>query len=64
MEQRGQMMLNKILQYRKGRAPGDKKCSALNTSGGYICETFTATCSIRAFALVQVRARKARGLYD
>ena len=30
------MMLNKILQYRKGRAPGDKKCYALNTSGGYI----------------------------
>ena len=56
------MMLNKILQYRKGRAPGDKKCFALNTSGGYICETFTATCSIRAFALVPVRARKAQGL--
>ena len=54
------MMLNKILQYRKGRAPGDKKCFALNTSGGYI----SATPSIRAFALVQVRARKARGLYD
>ena len=56
------MMLNKILQYRKGRAPGEKKCYALNTSGGYICETFTATCSIRAFALVPVRARKVQGL--
>ena len=63
MEQRGQMMQTKF-KNRKGRAPGDKKCSALNTSGGYICETFTATCSIRAFALVQVRARKARGLHD
>jgi len=47
---------------RKGRAPGDKKCSALNTSGGYICETFTATRSIRAFALLGVRARKLVGL--
>jgi len=50
-------MLNKI-KYRKGRAPGVKKCYALNTSGGYICETFTATCSIRAFALLGVRAQK------
>ena len=58
------MMLNKILKYRKGRAPGDKKCYALNTSGGYICETFMATCSIRAFALLGVRARKPGGLYD
>ena len=30
------MMQNKILQNRKGPAPGDKKCYALNTSGGYI----------------------------
>ena len=49
------MMLNKILQYRKGRAPGDKKCYALNTSGGYI----SATPSIRAFGDPLVRARKA-----
>ena len=46
---------NKILQYRKGRAPGDKKCYALNTSGGYI----SATPSIRAFGDPLVRARKA-----
>ena len=49
------MMLNKILQYRKGRAPGDQKCFALNTSGGYI----SATPSIRAFGDPLVRARKA-----
>jgi len=49
------MMLNKILQYRKGRAPGDKKCYALNTSGGYI----SVTPSIRAFGDPLVRARKA-----
>ena len=54
------MMLNKILQYRKGRAPSVKKCYALNTSGGYISETP----SIGAFALLQVRARKPGGLYD
>jgi len=29
------MVLKKI-KYRKGRAPGEKKCFALNTSGGYI----------------------------
>jgi len=49
------MMLNKILKYRKGRAPGDQKCYALNTSGGYISETP----SIRAFGDPLVRARKA-----
>ena len=49
------MMLNKILQNRKGRAPGDKKCYALNTSGGYI----SVTPSIRAFGDPLVRARKA-----
>ena len=37
-----------------------KKCYALNTSGGYISETP----SIRAFALLGVRARKPGGLYD
>jgi hypothetical protein len=58
------MMLNKILQYRKGRAPGEKKCFALNTSGGYISGGILRepNLSIRAFALVPVRARKARGL--
>ena len=54
------MMLNKILQNRKGPAPGVKKCYALNTSGGYI----SATPSIGAFALLGVRARKPGGLYD
>ena len=49
------MMLNKILKYRKGRAPGDQKCFALNTSGGYI----SAKPSIRAFGDPLVRARKA-----
>ena len=49
------MMLNKILTYRKGPAPGDKKCYALNTSGGYI----SATPSIGAFGDPLVRARKA-----
>jgi len=48
------MMLKKI-KYRKGRAPGDQKCFALNTSGGYI----SATPSIRAFGDPSVRARKA-----
>ena len=57
-------MQNKISKYRKGRAPGDQKCYALNTSGGYILGLVKHTLSIRAFALVQVRARKARGLYD
>ena len=55
------MMLNKILQYRKGRAPSEKKCYALNTSGGYISGGILRepNLSIRAFALVPVRARKA-----
>ena len=48
------MMQNKILQNRKGPAPGDKKCYALNTSGGYI----SATLSIGAFGWLLVRARK------
>ena len=52
------MMLNKILKYRKGPAPGEKKCYALNTSGGYISETP----SIGAFGWLLVRARKAAGL--
>jgi len=58
------MMLNKILQYRKGRAPGAKKCYALNTSGGYISGGILRepNLSIRAFALVPVRARKVQGL--
>ena len=54
-----QMMLNKILQYRKGRAPGEKKCYALNTSGGYISGFVKHTLSIRAFGDPLVRARKA-----
>ena len=58
------MMLNKILQNRKGRAPSGKKCYALNTSGGYIWETFGGNPSIRAFALLGVRARKPGGLYE
>ena len=37
-----------------------KNCQALNTSGGYI----SATLSIGAFALLEVRARKPGGLYD
>ena len=53
------MMLNKILQNRKGRAPGDKKCFALNTSGGYILGFVKHTLSIRAFGDPLVRARKA-----
>ena len=53
------MMLNKILQYRKGRAPGDQKCYALNTSGGYISGFVKHTLSIRAFGDPLVRARKA-----
>ena len=58
------MMPNKILQYRKGRAPGDQKCQALNTSGGYISGFVKHTLSIGAFALLEVRARKPGGLYD
>jgi len=54
-----QMMLNKILQYRKGRAPGEKECFALNTSGGYISGLVKHTLSIRAFGDPLVRARKA-----
>ena len=54
-----QMMLNKILQYRKGRAPSDQKCLALNTSGGYISGFVKHTLSIRAFGDPLVRARKA-----
>jgi len=53
------MMLNKILQYRKGRAPGEKECYALNTSGGYISGLVKHTLSIRAFGDPLVRARKA-----
>ena len=56
------MMLNKILQYRKGRAPGDKKCYALNTSGGYISGFVKHTLSIRAFGFPEVRARNLGGL--
>ena len=52
------MKWNKNFTDRKGRAPGDQKCFALNTSGGYISETP----SIRAFALLGVRARKPGGL--
>ena len=36
------MMLNKNFTGRKGRAPGVKKCFALNTSGGYIWEGLTS----------------------
>jgi len=49
------IMQNKNFKYRKGRAPGVKKCYALNTSGGYISEIP----SIRAFGDPLVRARKA-----
>jgi hypothetical protein len=49
------IMQNKNFKYRKGRAPGVKKCYALNTSGGYI----SAIPSIRAFGDPLVRARKA-----
>jgi hypothetical protein len=52
------MMLNKILQNRKGPAPGVKKCYALNTSGGYI----SAKPSIGAFGFPVVRARNLGGL--
>jgi len=52
------MVLKKI-KYRKGRALGDQKCFALNTSGGYIWETFGGNPSIRAFGDPLVRARKA-----
>ena len=63
MEQRGQMMQTKF-KNRKGPAPGEKKCFALNTSGGYISGGILRepNLSIRAFALVPVRARKAQGL--
>ena len=53
------MMLNKNFTGRKGRAPGDKKCYALNTSGGYISGLVKHTLSIRAFGDPLVRARKA-----
>ncbi len=53
------MMQNKILQNRKGRAPGDQKRQALNTSGGYISGLVKHTLSIRAFGDPLVRARKA-----
>lgn len=49
---------------RKGPAPGEKKCFALNTSGGYISGFVKHTLSIGAFALLGVRARKPGGLYD
>ena len=49
------MKWNKNFTDRKGRAPSEKKCQALNTSGGYI----SATPSIGAFAFMPVRARKA-----
>tara|TARA_Y100000052_G_scaffold16803_1_gene16369 strand:+ start:43 stop:207 length:165 start_codon:yes stop_codon:yes gene_type:complete len=52
------MMLKKI-KYRKGRAPGDQKRQALNTSGGYISGLVKHTLSIRAFGDPLVRARKA-----
>ena len=51
-------MLKKI-KYRKGRAPSDQKCFALNTSGGYISGFVKHTPSIRAFGDPLVRARKA-----
>jgi len=53
------MMLNKNFTGRKGRAPGEKKCYALNTSGGYISGLADHTLSIRAFGDPLVRARKA-----
>ena len=57
------MMLNKILKYRKGRAPGDKKMPSAKHLWRLQIGMLKPTLSIRAFALVQVRARKARGLY-
>ena len=63
MEQRRQMMQTKF-KNRKGPAPGEKKCFALNTSGGYISGFVKHTLSIGAFALLGVRARKPGGLYD
>ena len=56
------MMQNKILQNRKGRAPGDQKRQALNTSGGYISGLVKHTLSIRAFGFPVVRARNLGGL--
>ena len=56
------MKWNKNFTDRKGRAPGDQKCFALNTSGGYILGFVKHTLSIRAFALLGVRARKPGGL--
>ena len=53
------MMLNKNFTGRKGRAPGEKECYALNTSGGYISGFVKHTLSIRAFGDPLVRARKA-----
>ena len=53
------MMLNKILQKKKGRASSGQKCYALNTSGGYISGFVKHTLSIRAFGDPLVRARKA-----
>ena len=51
--------MQKKIKYRKGRAPGDQKCFALNTSGGYILGFVKHTPSIRAFGDPLVRARKA-----
>ena len=53
------MMLNKNFTGIKGRAPGEKKCYALNTSGGYISGGENPNRSIRAFGDPLVRARKA-----
>ena len=53
------MKWNKNFTDRKGRAPGDQKCFALNTSGGYILGFVKHTLSIRAFGDPLVRARKA-----
>jgi len=52
-------MLNKNFTGIKGRAPGEKKCYALNTSGGYISGGENPNRSIRAFDDPLVRARKA-----
>ena len=53
------MKWNKNFTDRKGRAPGDQNCFALNTSGGYILGFVKHTLSIRAFGDPLVRARKA-----
>ena len=53
------MKWNKNFTDRKGRAPSEKKCQALNTSGGYILGFVKHTLSIRAFGDPLVRARKA-----